>query len=347
MNIFRPWLRIPRLFGFGVAAAAALGVVGAGTLGFMWIESWTLLDAFYMTVITLSTVGYGEVQPLSTAGRLFGIALIGGGLATLGTAIGAMARWISEAPQHRNERRIRRMKEHIIICGYGRMGRRVADGLEQREKALCVIDASSQRIEEAARADIRGIEGDATAEETLERAGVRRASAIVAVLPHDGDNLSIAMTATALSPGIRVIARSEEERSRANLERAGAAPQDVISPQRTASQVVVRNLTSAENDGELPGIAELARRGFAVGELPVPAGSEWAGKTVAECSLGRERAPNRGVVVLALRRSEQETSFAPSSDLRVEAGDTLILMGEANDLGDLGARVEHLAPEPA
>ena len=336
MSVFRPWLRARWHFGFGAAAIAAAGVVVSGTLGFMMIESWDLADAFYMTIITVSTVGYGEVQPLSPAGRLFAVFLIGGGVATLGYSFGALAQWVTEAPMQRQERRVRRMNDHIIVCGFGRMGRRVTAGLLRHGNEVCVIEESSDTVEEAIRQGVAVIHGDSTAEETLERAGVRRASIIVALLPNDGDNLSITMTAKALHRGIRVIARSEEDRSRANLERAGAATQDVISPHLTASRVVLRNLCGSEAHHLLHGISEMAHPGFGSGELAVTTGSELEGRTIADSALGREA----NVLVLAIRRGGQGMVVAPRGDRRMERGDRLMLIGDTQDLRKLGASLE-------
>ncbi len=341
MTVFRPWLGARWRFGFGAAATAAAGVVITGTLGFMWIESWSPLDAFYMTVITLSTVGYGEVQPLSPTGRLFTVFLIGGGVATLGYSFGALAQWITEAPVQRQERRIRRMKDHIIVCGFGRMGRRVTAGLRRHGNEVCVIEDSSEAVEEATRQGVDIIQGDSTAEETLERAGVRRASTIVALLPNDGDNLSITMTATALRPRIRVLARSEEDRSRANLERAGAATHDVISPHLTASRVVLRNLCGSDTHHLLHGISEMTHPGFGSGELVVTAGSALSEKTIADSSLGREA----NVLVLAIRRDGQNLLIAPRGDQRIERGDKLMLLGDTEDLRKLGATLEAFSVE--
>ena len=329
-------------FGFGGAIAAVFGVLVAGTVGFMWIESWDAFDALYMTVITLSTVGYGEVAPLSPAGRLFAVILIIGGVATLGYAFGALVERMVEAPVRRQERRNRRMKDHIIVCSFGRMGQRVTAGLLRHGDEVCVIENASARVEEAIRQGVNVIQGDSTGEETLERAGVRRASAIVALLPNDGDNLSITMTAKALRPGIRVIARSEEERSRANLERAGAAALDVVSPHLTASRVVLRKLCGSDTHHLLHGISEMTHPGFGSGELIVTSGSELAGRTIADSALGREA----NVLVLAIRRNGEHLTVAPRGDQQIESGDKLMLIGDTEDLRKLGAKLEEFAAEP-
>ena len=339
MTVLRYWLRTR--WPFGAATGAAVGVLVAGTVGFMWIEEWDALDAFYMTVITLSTVGFAEVQPLSDAGRLFAIGLILGGVATLGYALGALGERIMEAPKRRQERRIRRMKNHIIVCGFGRMGQRVVAGLGQHDNPVCVIEKTSAGVQLATRQGVGAIEGDATVEETLKQAGVGRASTIVTLLPNDGDNLSITMTAKALRPGIRVIARSEEDRSRANLERAGAAAEDVISPHTTASRVVVRNLCSSGTHRLLHGITEMTHRGFGAGEILVTPESGLAGKTIAESSLGKDRI----VLVLGIEKDGEPMMIAPRGTQRLESGDTLIVMGDVDDLRSLGARLEEIAVE--
>lgn len=341
MTVFRPWRYARWHFGFGGAAVAAAAVVVAGTLGFMWIESWGPLDAFYMTVITLSTVGYGEVRPLSSGGRLFTVFLIGGGVATLGYSFGALAQWITEAPIQRQGRRILRMKNHVIVCGYGRMGQRVVAGLQRHGNEVCVIEDDEHLVEEAVRQGVGAIRGDATAEDMLGRAGVRQAAAVVALLPHDGDNLSITMTAKALHPAVRVIARSEEDRSRANLERAGAATEDVISPHSTASRVVIRNLCSSGTHRLLHGITEMTQRGFGAGEITVTAESELRGSTIADTTLAKDRT----VLVLAIERPGEGAMIAPRGQQRLEEGDTLIVMGDLDDLEALGARIEELTVE--
>lgn len=338
MNIFR---HLRRAHGpFGAAIGAAMTVLVAGTAGFMWIESWDAFDALYMTVITLSTVGYEEVRPLSEAGRIFTVGLILGGVATLGYALGAFGERIMEAPVRRMARRVRRMKNHVIVCGFGRIGQRVVAGLLRHGDRVCVVEKSSDGVETAIRQGIEAIQGDATIEETLERAGVRRAAALVALLPHDGDNLSITMTAKALRPGIRVIARSEEERSRANLERAGAAAQDVISPHLTASRVVVRNLCSSGAHRLLHGISEMTHGGFGAGELRIAAGSSLSNRTIAESDAGKGN-----VLILAIERDGQELALAPRGDHRLLTGDTLFVMGDAEDLRSLGAKLEEIPTE--
>lgn len=315
-------------------------VVGAG--GFMWIEGWGLRESFYMTVITLSTVGFGEVRPLSDEGRIFTVFLILGGVATLSFAFRDLASRIITAPGRRYVWRIHRMKNHIIICGGGRIARPVVEGLARRKQPFAVIEKAPEKVAQLVEQEVPVLEGDATAEEVLVEAGLPRARAIAALLPSDGDNLSIVMTAGALNPGIRIIARSEEERSRANLERAGARKDDVVSPYTTAGKWVLHNLSGFHIARAVQGIEQMVQQGFDTGRLQVPPGSKHDGLTLAQAAINL----GRNVLVLAIRRRDGEMVFAPTGDERVQGGDALILIGRGDDMQALGADLDDRAAIP-
>ena len=314
----------------------AASVFAGGTAGYMVIEGWSFQDALYMTVITLTTVGFGEVRPLSEVGRIFTTGLILGGVAALGLALVALGETVADAPWRRAERRIHRMKDHIIVCGYGRIARTVIPGLIRHGYRVTVIERTAERADAARRAGVPVLQGDATVESNLERAGVRRALVVISLLPQDGDNLSITMTATGLKTGIRVVARSEEERSVANLHRAGAHPEDVISPHRTAGQVVLRMLASPGAPRIEENRQELTKAGFLTGTLTVDERSPLIGKTLAEAVIGS----GANVLVLAVTDPSGTASPAPRGSHRLQAGDRLTLVGRLDDLEGLGARVE-------
>ena len=330
------WRRLRHRIEHGAIWVLGAVVLGLGTGGFMWIEGWGLRESFYMTVITLSTVGFGEVRPLSDAGRVFTVFLILGGVATLSFALRDVASRLITAPRRRLLRRIRRMKNHTIICGAGRIARPVIEGLARAGQPFAVIEKSPQRVAQWIEQEVSVIEGDATAEEVLVEAGLPRAKSIVALLPSDGDNLSIAMTATGVKPGIRIIARSEEERSRANLERAGADKDDVVSPYATAGRWVLHNLAGHHIGRVVEGFEEMVQQGFDTGRLYVPPGSKHDGLTLAQAAIN----PGRNVLVLAIRHDDGEMVFAPTGDERIQGKDTLILVGRADDLRSLGAELD-------
>lgn len=314
-----------------LVGAAAL-VFLAGTAGFMVIEGWGLREAFYMTVITLSTVGFGEVRPLSGAGRMFAAFLILGGVATLGFALRELGDRIVTGHGHRHLRRIRRMQDHTIICSGGRIARPVVEGLIGQDREFVVIEKSAEKVAQFRERGVAAIAGDATAEEVLVEAGLKRAEAIAALLPSDPDNLSIAMTARALNGDIRIVARSEDERSRNNLHRAGAQPQDVVSPYTTAGKWVLHSLSGVHMARVFRGIEQMVREGFDGGRLHVAPGSEHDGRTLSQAAIN----PGRNVLVLAIQRDDGGFVFAPTGDHRIRANDTLILIGRADDVHELG-----------
>ncbi len=302
--------------------AAGVVVLASGTFGYMWIEGWTLVESAYMTVITLSTVGFGEVQSLSPPGRLFTIGLILGGVATLSYAITALGEQIPRRRERRLERRIRHMNDHVIICGYARMSQEVVAGFIRRREDFCVIERDADQVHRLQDRGIPVIKGDATLESVLQGAGITRARAIAALLPSDADNLSIAMTASGLKPGVRILARSERDRSRANLVRAGARDEDVISPHGAAGIRLLQNLVHPEGAQILGVLHNLMPLGLEVERLVVAPEDPIAGKTLAEGAI----APGQRVMVIAIERDGAEPIFAPGGDQLIRAGDSLLLL---------------------
>lgn len=318
-----------------IAGSAAL-VIFAGTAGFIWIEGWGLREAFYMTVITLSTVGFGEVRPLSEAGRMFTAILILGGVTTLGFALHELGDRLVRERGRRHLRRIHRMTDHTIICSGGRIARPVVEGLIQQGREFVVIEKSAEKAAQFRERGVAAIAGDATAEEVLIEAGLPRAKAIAALLPSDADNLSIAMTAHALNQEIRIVARSEDERSRANLVRAGAASQDVVSPYTTAGKWVLHNLSGVHMSRVFEGIEHMVQQGFDAARLQVTPGSKHDGLTLSQAAINL----GRNVLVLTIQHEDGGLVFAPTGDYRIRANDALILIGRSPDLEELGATTD-------
>src|SRR5689334_633045 len=202
---------------FLILAAALLVTLGTGTLGFRLIDHYPLFDAFYMTLITMTTVGYSEVHPLSHAGRVFNSFLIVFGVTTIFIAIGAMTQTIIELEfgdaigKRRNKRMIDKLKDHFIICGFGRVGRGAAQELQHAGAPFVVVDIDPERVERAMTAGMLGVAADSTRDETLREVGTERARGLVAALATDADNLFVLLSAKGLNPGIYVAARAAEE----------------------------------------------------------------------------------------------------------------------------------------
>ena len=207
--------------------SVALVVIG-GTVGYMIIEGWNALDALYMTVTTVTTVGYREVQPLSDGGRVFTLVLIISGVGTLFYVLGNVARLVIEGElrdlvgQYRAGTKVKTLDQHYIVCGYGRMGRRICKELQAKPLPFVVIDKDPAVLAGLSGAGVLAIEGDATQDEVLMQAGITRAKGLVSVVRTDMENLYIVLTARGLKKDLHIVARAGDEGAEQKLLRAGA-----------------------------------------------------------------------------------------------------------------------------
>lgn len=278
-----------------LALLAVLAVVAAGSIGYV-VLGFSPLDAIYQTVTTISTVGFRELQPLSTAGKIFTIVLIIAGVGTALYAFSVVLESLVEGHlrQHferrRMQRDIDRMSGHTIVCGWGRVGRAVAGYLAGQGAAVVVADIDPQRV-----ADVTypTVTGDVTDDEVLRKAGIMRARALVAAINTDAENVYVTLSARSLRPDLIIIARARTEASEPKLLRAGATR--VVNPQRIGGQRiaaaavqpnVVEFLDVVMHDGSLE---------FRLEEIPVRAGSRLAGRTLQEANVGE----TTGALVLA------------------------------------------------
>ncbi len=211
-----------------------------GTLWYRLVEQWHWLDAVYMTIITLTTVGYGETQPLGDRGRIFTIALILAGVITIGYIVNRFTEALIEGyfiegrKLRQQTKLVESLSEHFIICGFGRIGRQIATEFAAEGTAFVIADASSEQVKIAQSEGYSAIQADATLDETLLKMGVEKANCLVAALPSDAENLYIILSAKTLNPNIRAIARASNEEAVLKLQRAGA--DKVISPYITGAK---------------------------------------------------------------------------------------------------------------
>lgn len=307
---------------------AVAAVVVIGTAGYMVIEqdqNVSLLDAVYMTVITVSTVGFTEVWDHSDAGRIWTMTTIVFGIGTVTIAFTSLLTlFVSGELQSMRERRkmdqtIAQLTGHTIICGYGRMGALAVRELHRKGASLVVVEKQHEKEEDLRESGIPFLIGDATDEEVLLRAGVIRARTFVAVLPHDPDNVFITLSVHTLCPELEIIARAEQPATEAKLLRAGASR--VICPQSIGAARIA-NIVTRPNVVDM---VDLANQGISLemDEHLVTQGSPLAGKTLRESDM-RKRT---GASVVAIKRADGETLFSPDPDAQVEPGDTLILVG--------------------
>ncbi|HUJ50674.1 MAG TPA: potassium channel protein [Bryobacteraceae bacterium] len=307
-------------------------IVAGGTLGFVLIEHYPPFDAFYMTLITITTVGYGEVHPLSDAGRIFNSFLIFFGVTAMLLAVGGMTQAIIELElnQYFGKRRTRKMidalHDHYIVCGFGRVGRGAAGELQRAGVPFLVMDKNEDRVDWAIKAGMLGVLADATDDQNLKDAGILRAKGLIATLQSDADNLFVILSAKALKPSLLVSARVNSEQSEKKMRLAGAdyvfAPYDITG--NRMAQVMLKPHVFQFIDFTTKSM------GLDVGieQVRVPAASEFVSKSLLEANIRREM----GVIVLAIRKADGRMIFNPPAEAAIEAGDHLIVMGEAQGL---------------
>ena len=308
-----------------------------GTIGYQYVEGWTLLESLYMTVITLSTVGFGELHPLSAAGRGFTMLLILGGVFTFFYAASEVIRSVvsgevrSAIGRQRMERSLAQLKDHLIICGFGRMGRLVCEQFSALRLPFVAIERDAARLADFRMPHGVPLIGDATSDETLRQAGVEHARALVSVVASDADNLFITMSARFLNDKLFIVARAENEGAEKKLVRAGASR--VVSPYVTGGHRIAMAVVRPS----VLDFIEVATRSehldLQMEEVEIAAGSSLAGATLVESKIRQ----NLGIIIVAIRKSGGRMVFNPESAVVLEPSDILITLGKRNQLDRLEA----------
>lgn len=314
-------------------AIALAGVVLTGILWYKLVEGWTWLDAVYMSVITLATVGFAEVQPLGTRGRLFTIILILMGVVVVGYILNSFSEALIQGHFQAGIRLRQRRKlmdsltGHYIICGFGRTGRQVAAEFAEERIPFIVVDSSDLSIEEAQQFGFITFQGDATLDNVLIRVGIERASCLVAALPSDAENLYTVLSAKTLAPNIRAIARASTEEAVQKLQRGGADV--VVSPYITGGKRMAAAALRPQVVDFLEGILTGSDRNVYVEEfLILPEQCLQIGRTLGEIELRLKS----GALILAIRRADNTLIVGPNASTVLCAGDLLIGMGSSEEL---------------
>jgi voltage-gated potassium channel len=310
-----------------------------GTVGFIVIEGYPPFDAFYMTLITVATVGYQEIRPLSQAGRIFNSVLIFFGVTTLFFAIGLITQAVVhlELGEFFGKRRVKRMidklQNHCIVCGYGRVGRGAARELQRAGLPFVVVDKDPEKVEAAVRAGMLAVAADSTRDQTLVDAGVSRARGLIAALTTDADNLFVILSAKTLNPGLKVAARAGEEEAEEKLRRAGA--DTVFAPYTHAGHRLAQALIRPHVFQFLDLTTKSMGLDVVIEQVRVAEGSEFASMSLKQMQIRRDI----GVIVLAIRRAGGEMLFNPPAEAVIEGGDHLVVMGEQENLHKLERRL--------
>jgi voltage-gated potassium channel len=323
--------RFPQFVG---PVAVLLLTLAFGVAGYMLIEGWSFLDAIFMTVTTITTVGYGEVHPLSPAGRIFSMVLIFVGVGGVLYTFTALFEWLLAtdwSEQRRKlqmQRELTRRRDHFILCGYGRVGRSVADILDREKVPFVIIDLNQESLADA-RSDGRVVvAGDAARDDVLREAGIERARGLIAAVASDADNVYVVLSARGLRPDILIIARASSEDAVKKLERAGA--NHVISPYAIAGQRMAMLAVRPVSVELVESLFQAGQQELQLEELVVKEGSALASLDVAAL---RQRLPN-GPRIVAVRADGHLVS-SPPGDYRLRPGDELVVVGSPSQLREL------------
>lgn len=311
-------------------------IVLIGTLWYWQVEKWTLAESAYMTVITLSTVGFSEVRPLGERGRVFTVALILMGLLTIGYIVNRFTEaliqgYFQEGIKLRQEKSlIESLDQHYIVCGFGRTGRHVAREFFAEGIPFIIIDDNLEEVEEIKQLGYTVILGDATLDESLVRAKIDRAICMVTALPSDAENLYTVLSAKTLNPRIRAIARASNEEAVQKLQRAGADA--VVSPYITGGKRLAAAALRPQVMDFVDGIITGSNRSYYLEEFLIDSGTcPFVGKSLREARLRSQS----GALVLAIRRFDGNLIAGPTGDSLILERDALICMGTAEQLRDL------------
>ncbi len=306
-----------------------LGVICFGTIGYMVIENLRFLDALYMTIITVATVGFKEVKDLTETGKIFTIVLIFSGFGVFAYAMTTGAKILIEGElkevfkKKKMKKQIEALKDHYIICGHGRMGRIICKELKANEIKFVVIEKDEKNIMDE---DMLYIIGDATKDDILKEAGIERAKGIISVLPSDAENLYVVVSSRFLNPKLFIVARATDEEARIKLKMAGA--NKAICPYYTGGLRIAHTVLRPNVIDFLEFATGSEYRDVQIEEIEVSKNSSLIRKSLKDAEIGNKF----GIIVIGIKRAEGEIELNPSADTIISSGDILIVIGKSENL---------------
>lgn len=309
-----------------------IGILLMGITGFMWIEGASFLDSLYMTVITLSTVGYGEAVPLSAHGKEFTVVLIMLGVSIGTYSVAAIAAMFveGEVVQLFRRRQMKKnyghLRDHIIVCGFGRLGKQIILELQNAKLDFIVIEQNRETLAMLNAQNVLFVAGNATEDEMLEEAGVRRAKGLITALSGDADNLYVTLSAREMNPEMVIIARAEEESSESKLKKAGAS--HVVSPFRSGGRRMADILLRPHMVNFLEMLSRNNSINLEFAEVPVKKWSGMVGKSLKECQI-REKT---GAMIIGVKNARDDIRLNPPADLILLQEDVLVVLGQQEDI---------------
>ncbi len=318
-----------------ISLLLSLGIVLFGTIGYMVIEGWNAFDSLYMTVITISTVGFGEVHPLSQAGRVFTLFLVIIGVGFALYVAGSIVQFMVEGRiraifgRRTLKRKIMHLKDHYIVCGYGRIGRVLCERIRNRPIDVVVIEKDERRVPVMDEDGVLYIAGDATDEAVLTAAGILRAKGLVTVLATDADNVFLVLTARQLAPELSIITRASREGVKKQMLAAGA--DHVASPYEIGAISMAQRIMRPTVTSFLDLAVTSSDTAIQLEEIPVGARSPMIGVMLKDTGI-RQRF---NLILIAIKNAAGEMLFNPSFESVIRSGDTVIAVGEPENLQKL------------
>jgi voltage-gated potassium channel len=314
-------------------------VAVTGTLWFWFVEGWSLLDSLQQTVTTITTVGYGEVRDFDASAQVFSAVLsvvgVSAGLFTLGAVFEEQLEdTLARYGRRRMDRRIGKLAQHVVLCGYGRVGAQIARLLAARDLPVVAIDTDERRIEEAVAAGLAVVEGSSTDDDVLRAAGIEGAGTLIVSLGSDADAISTVLSARAMNAQMRIVARANATESEAKLLRAGA--DRVVNPLYQGAHRMAAFAQQPDVADFLDVVVHDEQVEYRLEELHLLAGSPVAGVPLGEAHLRRKT----GALVLAVRRADGTFDSIPGPEVRLEPGTTLIAIGTGDQLAALAHLLE-------
>jgi voltage-gated potassium channel len=315
---------------FGLLVVVTLG----GTLGYMLVEGWGLLDAFYMTVISLTSVGFGEVHPLSPAGKLFTVLVILGGVAVVAVALGYGSRIVLEGQlqqimgRRKMEKEIGRLRDHYIICGYGRMGRVISREFLKKPMPFVVVERDPD-IFDKIDPGMLAICGNAEEDSVLQAAGIAYARGLVSVVSSDADNVYITLTAAGLRPDLYIVVRAGDEGAEKKLLRAGASK--VVCPYAIGGAGIANAILRPAVVDFIELVTRREHLELQMEEVLIAPTSPLAGHSILATGLRQKY----GAIVVAVKKGNDHMQFNPSPEHTIHAGDRLIILGAGKKLDEI------------
>jgi voltage-gated potassium channel len=310
-------------------------IVSFGTAGYMVIEGWDILDALYMTVITMGTVGYNEVHEISKTGRLFTILLIFFGVGYFVYLAGVVVQFMVEGRmrailgRRRLDKKIDRLTNHYIVCGYGRIGRVLYKNLQRKPLGLVVIEKNRELIPVMDEDKVLYVCGDVSDEANLIKAGIKRAKGLVAVLATDADNVFLVLTARQINPDIHIVARASRVESKSKLQAAGA--NNVESPYEMGGVSMAQRILRPTVTNFLDLAFTYKRKDIQMEEIPVSPSSALLNVMLKDSGIRQQF----NLIIIAIKKSDDSMLFNPSFETVIKAGDTVIAVGEEANLKKL------------